>query len=178
MIIHCVFVTEYYARCSTDRPWPTSAVLGTSLGELDRYGKWGNCLVKTCYVEKIVSKVFLIACDHLLVSKMPRKLRKNEENGLSSQNQDSQTILDKSPWDNTAIFIFFCHFSVPSFFEIFLQFLLPHPIQSWNTEKNSGYTRPTLFVGWGEELDLGELENVPEMQKWPKTFVYDCRCNC
>ena len=25
-----------------------------------------------------------------------------------------QTILDKSPWDSTAIFIFFCHFSVPS----------------------------------------------------------------
>ena len=24
------------------------------------------------------------------------------------------TILDKSPWDSTAIFIFFCHFSVPS----------------------------------------------------------------
>ena len=24
------------------------------------------------------------------------------------------TSLDKSPWDSTAIFIFFCHFSVPS----------------------------------------------------------------
>ena len=29
----------------------------------------------------------------------------------------------------------------------------PHPIQSWNSEKKSGYTRPTLFVGSGEGLD-------------------------
>ena len=36
----------------------------------------------------------------------------------------------------------------------------PHPTQSWNS-------RPTL--GWGEELDLCELENPPEMQKCPKT---------
>ena len=61
-----------------------------------------------------------------------------------------------------------------SVIEIFLQFSLPHPIQSWNSEKNSGYTRPTLFVGWGEGLDLCELENAPETQKCPKTFVYDC----
>ena len=33
----------------------------------------------------------------------------------------------------------------------------------------------TLFVGWGEGLDLCELENAPEMQKCPKTFVHDCR---
>ena len=59
-------------------------------------------------------------------------------------------------------------------FEIFLQFSPPHPIQSWKSEKNSGYTRPTLFVGWGEGLDLGELENAPDMQKGPKTFVHDC----
>ena len=38
---------------------------------------------------------------------------------------------------------------------------------------NSGYTRPTLFVGWGEGLDLCELENAPEIQKCPKTFVHD-----
>ena len=24
------------------------------------------------------------------------------------------TIMDKSPWDSPAVFIFFCHFSVPS----------------------------------------------------------------
>ena len=51
---------------------------------------------------------------------------------FSPQNQDS-TILDKSPWDSTAIFIFFCHFSVRSLlkqciiFEIFLQFSVALP---------------------------------------------------
>ena len=30
--------------------------------------------------------------------------------------------------------------------------------------RNSGYTRPTLFVVLGEGLDLSELENAPEMQ--------------
>ena len=31
-----------------------------------------------------------------------------------------------------------------------------------------------LFVGWGEGLDVHELENSPETQKCPKTFVHDC----
>ena len=61
-------------------------------------------------------------------------------------------------------FIFFCHFSVPSLktvlFEIFLQFSLPPPYTKLKLEKNSGYTRPTLFVGWGKGLDLCELENA------------------
>ena len=139
--------------------------------------------------------------------------------------------MDKSPWHNNAIFIFFCHFSVPSlnsasFSEfscsspfpppftklklgknsgytrptlfvgwgegldlcelvnapkmqkcpgIFLQFSLPPPFTKLKLRKNSGYTRPTLFVGWGEGLDLCELVNAPEMQKCPKTFVDDCR---
>ena len=60
-------------------------------------------------------------------------------------------------------------------FEIFLQFSLPPPYTKLNLWKNSGYTRPTLFVGWGEGLDLCELENAPETQKCPKTFVHDCR---
>ena len=54
-------------------------------------------------------------------------------------------------------------------FETFLQFSLSHTTKSWNSE-----TRPTLFPGWGEELDLCELENAEEMQKCPKTFVHDC----
>ena len=60
-------------------------------------------------------------------------------------------------------------------FEIFLQFSLPPPYRKLKRGKNLGYTRPTLFVGWGEGLDLNELENAPEMQKCPKTFVHDCR---
>ena len=50
-----------------------------------------------------------------------------------------------------------------------------HPMQSWNSEKNSGCTRPTLFVGWGELLGRCEVENAPETQKCPKTSVHDCR---
>ena len=86
------------------------------------------------------------------------------------------SILDKSPGQYCNIFLLFLGSLLKQcrVFEIFLQFSLPHPIQSWNSEKKSGYTRPTLFVGWGEGLDLCELENAPEMQKCPKTFVHDC----
>ena len=110
---------------------------------------------------------------------MPKTRRKSEENRLFQKTR-IQTILDKSPWDSTAIFIFFCYFSVPSlnssaFSKFSCSSPSPHPIQSWNSEKNYGYTRPTLFVGWGEGLDLCELENAPEKQKCPKTFVHDCR---
>ena len=60
-------------------------------------------------------------------------------------------------------------------FEIFLHFPLPPPYTKLKLGKNSGYTRPTLFVGWREGLDLSDLENAPETQKCPKTFVHDCR---
>ena len=53
--------------------------------------------------------------------------------------------------------------------ENFLQFS-PHLMQ------NSGYTRPTLFMGLGWGVGLCELENAPEMLKCPKTFVHDRRC--
>ena len=69
------------------------------------------------------------------------------------------TILDKSPWDSTAIVHHFRNFLA----------LLPPP----NPIQSSGYRRPTLFVWWGEELDRCELENTPETQKYPKTFVHD-----
>ena len=63
---------------------------------------------------------------------MPKTRRKSEENRLFQKTR-IQTILDKSPWDSTAIFIFFCYFSVLSLlkqcsvFEIVLQFSLPPP---------------------------------------------------
>ena len=44
---------------------------------------------------------------------MPKKCRKSEENRLFQKTR-IQTMLDKSPWDSTRIFIFFCYFSVPS----------------------------------------------------------------
>lgn len=49
-------------------------------------------------------------------------------------------------------------------FRNFQQFPLPPPCTKLKLGKNSGYTRPTLFVGWGEGLDLYELQNAPEMQ--------------
>ena len=86
--------------------------------------------------------------------------------------------MDKRTWDNSSIFIFSCHFSLPSWncilVEIFSQFFLRPPYIKLKLEPNSGYTRPTLLVGWGEGLDLCELENAPDLQKCPKTFVHDC----
>ena len=35
-----------------------------------------------------------------------------------------------------------------------------------------------LGEGSGERLDLCELENAPEMENCPKTFVHDCRFIC
>ena len=89
------------------------------------------------------------------------------------------TVLDKSPWDSTALFIFFLSFLCSLLekcilFKIFLQFSLPPPYTKLKLGKNSGYMHPTLYVGWGEGLDLCELENAPETQKCPKTFVHDC----
>ena len=60
-------------------------------------------------------------------------------------------------------------------FAIFFQVSLPSSYPKLKLVKNSGYTCPTLFVGWGEGLDLWELQNAPETQKCPKTFVHDCR---
>ena len=52
------------------------------------------------------------------------------------------TIMDKSPWDNTAIFIFFCQFSwcphkIVTLFEIFLQFSFPPPYTKLKLEKKT-----------------------------------------
>ena len=96
-------------------------------------------LVRPCNVEEIVSKVIIIAFDHLLVSKMPKRRRKSEENRLFQKTR-IQTILDKSPWDNTAIFIFFCYFSVPSknsaaFSKQFLAVLPPPTLYKVETQK-------------------------------------------
>ena len=59
-----------------------------------------------------------------------------------------------------------------------LAVLPPPPYTKLKLGKNSGYTRPTLFVGWGEGLDLCELENAPDTQKCPKTFELFTNANC
>ena len=69
-------------------------------------------------------------------------------------------------------------------FRNFLTLLPPPALYKVETRKTfwihlvrspSPWPRPTLFVGWGEGLDLCELENAPERKKCPKTFVHDCR---
>ena len=83
-----------------------------------------------------------------------------------------RTIMDKSLLDSNAVFIFFCHFWVLSWnsascSKIFCTSTpLPHtPCTMLKLRKNSGYTSPTLFVGWGEGLGLCELQNLA-LQKW------------
>ena len=56
---------------------------------------------------------------------------------------------------------------------MFPQFSLPPPNTKSKLGKNSGYKRPTLLMALGEGLGMLELENAPEMQKCPKTFVHD-----
>ena len=116
-----------------------------------------------------MSKVVIIACDHLLVSKMPKKRRKNEENRLffpkpgfrQSWLKVLGTVLQYSYFSEIC---WFPHKTVHPF-------LPPSTLYKVETlKKNSGYTRPTLFVGWGEGLDLCESE----MQRCPKTFVHEC----
>ena len=110
---------------------------------------------------------------------MPKKRRKNEENRLFSPKPGFDNPGQKSlgQYCNIHIFLSFLGSLLKQciLFEIFLQFSLPPPYTKLKLGKNSGYTRPTLFVGWGEGLDLRELENAPETQTCPKTFVYDCR---
>ena len=103
------------------------------------------------HVEKIVSKVIIIAFHHLHVSKIPKKRRKNEENILFfPQNRDSDNPGRKSLgiYYNMHISLSFLRSLLKQcIFEIFLHFLLPPPYTKLKLGKNSGYTRPTLFVG-------------------------------
>jgi len=90
---------------------------------------------------------------------------------LQSRTQGLGTVMKYSYFSVISVFP---HKTVHPFWNFFCSSPsapLLHPIQSWKPKKNSGYTRPTLFVGWGEGLGLCELE----MQKCPKTFVHDCR---
>ena len=86
------------------------------------------------------------------------------------------TILDQSPWDSTAIFIFFGSLLKQCIlFEIFLQLSLPQPYTKMKLGKKILDTRVQHCLwGRGGGLDLCELENALETQKCPKTFVHDC----
>ena len=99
---------------------------------------------------------------------MPNKRRKNADNRLFPQNQDSDNPGQKclGQYCNINIFLSFLISLLRQciLFEIFLQFSLTPPYKKLKLGKNSGYTRPTLFVGWGEGMGLCELENAPETQ--------------
>ena len=69
---------------------------------------------------------------------------------------------------------FFLSFWVPSlnsasFLKLIFLAVLPPPYTKLKFRKNSGYMRPTLFVGWGEGLDLCELE-MPRNAKVSQDF--------
>ena len=76
--------------------------------------------------------------------------------------------MDKRPWDSNAILYFsviygFPHKTVRPFSKFSCSSPSSLPYTKLKLETNSGYTRPTLFVGWGEGLGLFELGNAPEM---------------
>ena len=58
-------------------------------------------------------------------------------------------------------------------FQNFLAVLPPPTLYKVETLKKF-WIHESNIVGWGEGLGLCELENAPEMQKCPKTFVHDC----
>ena len=95
---------------------------------------------------------------HVIIYLSPKCLKSIEKVKKTDffKKQGFRQSWTKVPPDSTAIFIFFCYFSVLSLlkqfsvFEIFLQFSLPPPYTKLKLGKNSGYTRPTLFVGWRE----------------------------
>ena len=102
--------------------------------------------------------------------------------GLLIATEIKPTIMDKSP-NGTVMQYSYC--SVISGFphktvHRFRNFLavLPPPYTKLKLRQNCGCSRPTLFVGWGEGLDLCEVENAPEMQKCLKTFANDCSRDC
>ena len=84
------------------------------------------------------------------------------KNRLFPQNQDSYNPGKKSlgQYCNIHFFLSFLGFLLKQciLFENFLQFSLPSPYTKLKLGKNSGYSRPTLFVGRGKGVDLCELE--------------------
>ena len=81
--------------------------------------------------------------------------------------------------DSTAIFIFLCHSRFPLKtvhpFCNFLVVLPPPTLYKVETRKKFWIHASNIVCGVrGGVVDLYELENAPETQKCPKTFVHDC----
>ena len=84
---------------------------------------------------------------HVAVSKMPKTSRKNEENKLFPQNQDSDNPGQKSlgKYCNIHIVLSFLGSLLKQ-----LQFSLPRAYTKLKLGKNSGYTHPAFHCLWGE----------------------------
>ena len=112
---------------------------------------------------------------------MPKKRRKNEENGLFSQNQDSEIPGQKSlgQYCNILMFLSFLGSLLKRciLFETFSQFSLRPTLYKVETRKKILDIRVQHCVWGGGGGGVGPvwLENAPEKQKCPKTFVHDCR---
>ena len=102
------------------------------------------------------------------------------------QNMDSPgpwtTPVDLQSWTKVlGTVLQYSYFSVISRFPLktmhpfqnFLAVLPPPTLYKVETLKKF-WIHESNIGGWGEGLGLCELENAPEMQKCPKTFVHDC----
>ena len=86
-------------------------------------------------------------------------------------------IMDKSPWDSNTVFSAisgFPHKKSPSFSEFSSSSFLLNKVDTW---KNCGYSRKTLFVGWGEGWACVNWKTLQKC-KCPKNFVHDCSHRC
>ena len=87
-----------------------------------------------------------------------------------------ETILDKSPWDSTAIFIFFCYFSVLfllkqcSVFEILLQFSLPPPYTKLKLGKKFWIHASNIVCGVREGVGPVWIGKCPRNAKVSQDF--------
>ena len=96
----------------------------------------------------------------------------------------STSIMDKSPRDSTALFIFFSHFSVPlqnsaPFSKFSCSSPSPHPIQSWNSEKKCRIHSSNIVCGVRGGVGPVWIGKRPRNAKCPKTFVQDNEdCSC
>ena len=82
------------------------------------------------------------------------------------------SILDKSPWGSTAIFIFFCHFSVPlKRVRPSRNFLVVLPLPTLykvETRKKFGIHASNIVCGMRGGVDLCELKNAPRKASVPR----------
>ena len=130
--------------------------------------------MKTCYVEKIVSKVIIIACDYLIVSKMPKRPGRNGDNRLFSPKTMILTIMNKSPWDSNAIFIFFCYSGFPHKtvhpFRNFLADLSLSTLYKVETRKKFWINASNIVCGVRGRVGPGGIGKCPKSAKVSEDF--------